>query len=140
MAMRPRFGGFGLLALPYFLLFELLGPVVEVGALVLLPLGWALGLLNVSVMVAFFVTSVVLGVVLSVAALALEEFSFRRHERHRDVGRMLAFAVLENFGFRQLTSVWRLLGLADLGRRKAGWGVMERRGLSARPLLTDIRR
>jgi cellulose synthase/poly-beta-1,6-N-acetylglucosamine synthase-like glycosyltransferase len=133
---KPRFGAFGMLALPYFLVFELLGPAIEVAAFVLLPLAWAFGVLNTGIFVAFLATALVLGVVLSVAALALEEFSFRRHGRDRDVARMLLFAVLENFGFRQLVSFWRLTALVELVRGRGGWGVMERRGL-ARP---DIRR
>src|SRR3712207_8400975 len=45
--------------------------------------------------------SVLLGALLSVAALALEEFSFRRHPRNRDVLRMVHFAFVEAIGFRQ---------------------------------------
>jgi hypothetical protein len=40
--------------------------------------------------------------------------------------------VLENFGYRQLADMWRLLGLVDVVRRKRAWGDMRRRGL-ARP-------
>jgi cellulose synthase/poly-beta-1,6-N-acetylglucosamine synthase-like glycosyltransferase len=133
---RPRYGVFGMVALPYFLLFELLGPAIELTAFVMLPLSWAFDLLNAGLMLAFLATALVLGIVLSVAALALEEFSFRRHGRDRDVARMLLFALFENVGFRQLVSFWRLLALFDLVRGKNAWGVMERRGL-ARP---DIRR
>jgi cellulose synthase/poly-beta-1,6-N-acetylglucosamine synthase-like glycosyltransferase len=140
LIMRPRFGAFGLVALPYFVVFELLGPLIELGAFVLLPFAWLSGALNPQVMVAFLATAVVLGVVLSVAALALEEFSFRRHARDRDVARMLLFAVLENFGFRQLVAFWRILALLDLARRRHGWGVMERRGLARHLPAADIRR
>ncbi|MDQ3669076.1 MAG: glycosyltransferase family 2 protein, partial [Actinomycetota bacterium] len=66
---------------------------------------------------------------LSVSALALEEFSFRRHQRNREASRLLAFAVIENFGYRQLVDLWRLLALGDSVRRKRGWGTMPRRGL-----------
>jgi cellulose synthase/poly-beta-1,6-N-acetylglucosamine synthase-like glycosyltransferase len=140
MLLRPSFGTFGMLALPYFLVFELLGPLVEVAAFVFLPFVWPLGLLDTQVMIAFLATSLVLGIVLSVAALALEEFSFRRHARNRDVARLLLFAVLENFGFRQLVALWRVLAMVDLARRRRGWGVMERRGLTRHVATADIRR
>jgi cellulose synthase/poly-beta-1,6-N-acetylglucosamine synthase-like glycosyltransferase len=61
--------------------------------------------------------------------VALEEFSFRRHVRNRDVAKLLAFAVLENFGYRQLNDWWRLRGLVDVARRRREWGEMKRRGL-----------
>ena len=126
---RPGYGAFGMLALPYFLVFELLGPAIELAAFVLLPVTWALGLLSIGMLLAFLAMALVLGIVLSVGALALEEFSFRRHGRHRDVARMLVFAVFENFGFRQLVDAWRLFALWEFARGKDGWGVMERRGL-----------
>jgi hypothetical protein len=41
--------------------------------------------------------------------------------------------VLENFGYRQLLSIWRTRGLIDLARRRSGWGEMRRRGLGYAP-------
>jgi hypothetical protein len=34
---------------------------------------------------------------------------------------LLLYAVLENFGYRQLTLYWRLRGLWDAWRGKTGW-------------------
>ena len=44
--------------------------------------------------------------------------------------RMLAYAVLENFGYRQLVDFWRLQGLWDIVRGKQGWGDMKRKGFA----------
>jgi hypothetical protein len=84
-------------------------------------------------LLAFLGMALLLGIVLSVAALALEEFSFRRHTRGREAARLLLFAVLENFGCRQLNDFWRLQAFADLALRRRHWGDMKRRGLGARP-------
>ena len=94
-------------------------------------------MLDVSILIAFAVVAVLLGVLLSVAALALEEFSFRRHPHRTDVARMLAYAVLENFGYRQLVDWWRLQGLWDVVRRRKGWGDMKRKGFA---VLTPVER
>jgi cellulose synthase/poly-beta-1,6-N-acetylglucosamine synthase-like glycosyltransferase len=128
---RPRQGVFGLLALPYFLVFELIGPVVELVSYVLLPIAWSLGLLDGAFLVAFLLVAVLLGVLLSVSALALEEFSFRRHPSQREVLRLLAYAVLDNFGYRQLCDVWRVQGLWDVVRRRRSWGAQTRKGFAA---------
>jgi hypothetical protein len=69
------------------------------------------------------------GIVLSIAALALEEFNFRRHQRARDVVAIVRYSVLENFGYRQLNDVWPVLAMDDLARNKQGWGSQRRRGL-----------
>ena len=134
---RPRYGVLGLLACPYFLLFELLGPVIEVLGYLAVPLGWSLGTLSGSFLVAFLTMAVVLGVFLSISALALEELSFRRHPRGTDVLRLFVLAVLENVGYRQLISLMRVMAFVDVARRRSDWGVMHRRGLgdlAARPL------
>jgi hypothetical protein len=66
---------------------------------------------------------------LSIAALALEEFNFHRHQRTRDVVSMVRYSVLENFGYRKLNDIWRVLALVDLARNKQGWGAQRRRGI-----------
>jgi cellulose synthase/poly-beta-1,6-N-acetylglucosamine synthase-like glycosyltransferase len=128
---RPRYGAVGMLALPYFLIFELVGPLFQVVSFIVMPVAYALGMLDTAILVTFAVVAILLGVLLSVAALALEEFSFRRHRRAREAIRMLVYAVAENFGFRQLVDFWRLQALWDLARRKKGWGEMKRRGFAA---------
>jgi cellulose synthase/poly-beta-1,6-N-acetylglucosamine synthase-like glycosyltransferase len=130
MVGNPRYGVFGVFAMPYFLVFELIGPALELFAYVLLPLSAAAGLLSLSYLVAFLIVAVVVGMLLSVSALALEEFSFRRHPSHREVARLLGYAIIDNFGYRQLNDVWRAMGLVDLLRRNSSWGAQRRRGFT----------
>ncbi|KKK44040.1 hypothetical protein LCGC14_3167640, partial [marine sediment metagenome] len=104
MVGNPRFGLLGTVALPFFAVFEIIGPLVELFGYTVIPVAALLGVLSITFLLSFFAVAVLLGVLLSVAALALEEFSFRRHQRHRDVARLFGLAVLENFGYRQLLS------------------------------------
>lgn len=128
MIANPRYGALGLLAVPYFLVFELAGPVLAVVGYVLMPIAAILGLISVSVLIAFFIVAFLFGILLSVAALALEEFSFRRHSRHREAGRLVFYAMLDNLGYRQLTQAFQVRGLIDVVRRRSGWGEMRRVG------------
>jgi len=76
-------------------------------------LGWvsgaALGYLSLTFLVAFSVLAVLVGAVLSVAELALEEFNFRRHKHGRESARLVAMSLVENLGYRQLATLWRVL-------------------------------
>jgi cellulose synthase/poly-beta-1,6-N-acetylglucosamine synthase-like glycosyltransferase len=126
---NPRYGAFGLVALPYFLLFEFLGPVIETLGAALTVAAFVVGDLSGASFVAFLLLAFLVGIVLSIAALALEEFNFRRHHRTRDVVSMVAYSVLENLGYRQLNDVWRVLALVDLVRRRQDWGAQRRRGI-----------
>ena len=126
---NPRYGLLGMFALPYFLLFELLGPVIQLLGLPIVTVAFAVDSVSLGFLVAFLLMSLFLAVLLSVSALALEEVSFRRHASGREAARLLAYAVLENFGYRQINDVWRLQALVDLARGKTKWGEMPRRGL-----------
>src|SRR3712207_8231658 len=68
MIGNPRFGPVGLLALPFFLLFELLGPVVEVVGLVSVVLAASLGLLDTGTALVMFGLALGLGTLLSTGA------------------------------------------------------------------------
>lgn len=125
---NPRYGVLGLVAAPYFVVFEMLGPVVELLGYLGIPVAWALGALAPPFALSFFLLAAGTGTLLSVSALALEELSFRRHQRTREVVRMMAYAVVDNVGYRQLTNLWRLLGMVDVLRGATGWGEMTRRG------------
>jgi hypothetical protein len=50
-----------------------------------------------------------------------------------DLMRMFAFAIIENFGYRQMTVWFRLKAFWKFLRREHGWGKMEREGFTARP-------
>lgn len=132
MVGNPRYGRIGVLALPYYLVFELLGPVVEIVGLVAVLLGLWLGVISPSFAALVVVAAFVYGVLVSAGALLLEEMSFQRYRRWRDLGALLAAAVMENIGFRQMHAWWRLWGLVQAVRgTESAWGEMERLGLAS---------
>jgi cellulose synthase/poly-beta-1,6-N-acetylglucosamine synthase-like glycosyltransferase len=132
MIGNPRYGRIGLVVLPYYLVFELLGPVVELTGFTLVLLGLPLGLLNPSFALLFALFALGYGVLLSLASLALEEFSYHRYPRWRDLGIAIVAAFLENVGYRQLHAWWRLRGLvAELRGSVVSWGEMPRQGLAS---------
>jgi len=128
MIGNPHYGAIGLLSLPFLLFFEFFGAIIELGGLVATAAAFVLGLLSVWFVLLFFAFAFLLAIVLSVAASTLEQFGLRRLPEARDVGRLLAYTLFENFGYRQLVTVWRTIGYVDLARREKSWGAQERRG------------
>jgi cellulose synthase/poly-beta-1,6-N-acetylglucosamine synthase-like glycosyltransferase len=123
-----RGSGFvGWFALPFFVIFEWLGPLVEVAGYIFVPFAYFLGLLSLSSMLIFFLLSVSLGVLCSASSLLLEELSFHIYPKTRDILWLFLAVLAENLGYRQLNSYWRIRGLIEwmLGR-KAKWGEMTR--------------
>jgi hypothetical protein len=85
------------------------------------------GLISWPAFLAFTLVSIVLGILLSISALMLEEMTFHLYPRRRQFLILILLAVVENFGYRQLTMVWRLQGLFQwLFGIKAKWGTMTR--------------
>jgi cellulose synthase/poly-beta-1,6-N-acetylglucosamine synthase-like glycosyltransferase len=131
MIGRPRYGMVGMISLPGFLMFEMLAPLVEMSGYLLLPVLWVFGRLSPSVTGTFFVLAIMYMVLVSAIAVLLEDIAFRRYASFGDLGRLLIAAVLENFGFRQLTVWWRVRAFWEYFRGDLSWGAMERRGVSA---------
>jgi cellulose synthase/poly-beta-1,6-N-acetylglucosamine synthase-like glycosyltransferase len=129
MTANPKYGFLGLVAIPYFIIFEFVGPLMQVLGYPIVLAAFLTGAVSLAFVGAFLALAVLLGVLLSVSALGLEELSFRRYTRAREAGTLLVYAVLENFGYRQLNDFWKLQAFAQLLRRKGEWGEMRRRGL-----------
>ncbi len=128
MIFNPRYRSVGLIGLPYFLIFELLGPVVEIFGYAAFALGLVLGLLNAEFALAFLLVAVGLGVLLSTAAVFLEELRLERYPRWRDLLKLTVYGVVENFGYRQLNTFWRVKAMISYRGKRTDWGAMERRG------------
>ena len=131
MIGNPRYGVLGLFAFPYFVVFELLAPISELVGPPATIGWWAAGRLSTTFLVAYMTVAFLLGILLSLTALTLEEFNFRRHPRGREVARMVWWSIWENVGYRQINAVWRVQGLWDAVRRRRGWGAQRRRGFVA---------
>jgi cellulose synthase/poly-beta-1,6-N-acetylglucosamine synthase-like glycosyltransferase len=129
MTANPKYGFLGLVAIPYFIVFEFVGPLMQVLGYPIVLAAFLTGAVSLAFVGAFLALAVLLGILLSVSALGLEELSFRRYTRAREAATLFVYAVLENFGYRQLNDFWKLQAFADLLRRKGEWGEMRRRGL-----------
>lgn len=124
-----RGGAAGWLAYPFMTVFELLSPLVELCGYIGLITAWLTGAIDPSSALAFLALAVGLGVMLSVSALLLEEASFHLYQSSRQLWTLIAVAVIENFGYRQLVSAMRLIGFLKWATgSKASWGTMKRSG------------
>ena len=115
-------------AFPYFYFLEMLGPAIEMPGYFLFIIAVIWGSISPTYILAFFVVAFVFGVALSLFSVALEELTFRRYPRTRDLFQLFFLAIIENFGYRQLTIYWRIHGFISALRKVEGWGKMERKG------------
>jgi cellulose synthase/poly-beta-1,6-N-acetylglucosamine synthase-like glycosyltransferase len=127
LLFHPRGGAPGWLAFPFMIVFEWLGPMLEVTGYAFMISGFLLGAIAPEAFLTFMLLAIGLGMTLSASALLLEEISFHIYKRPTDLLVLGAVAMIENFGYRQLVSLWRLQGLVQWARRtQGGWGDMKR--------------
>jgi cellulose synthase/poly-beta-1,6-N-acetylglucosamine synthase-like glycosyltransferase len=132
MLFNPRYGRVGLIAMPFFAFGEMLAPVVEVAGYVFTIAGIAVGWVDFQFALLLLLVAWGYGTLLSFWAILLEEASFRRYRRTTDLLRLVIYAVVEAFGYRQRTAWWRFRAFLHVWRRGRGWGEMVRWGFESR--------
>jgi cellulose synthase/poly-beta-1,6-N-acetylglucosamine synthase-like glycosyltransferase len=130
MFANPRYGRLGMLAVPYYVIFEMVGPLIELLGYFALVASIALGIISPGLTILILGFAVSYGLILSFGAVLMEERAFRRYPNGRDLRRLISTAVLENFGYRQLMVIVRARAWWTLLRRRSGWGEMTRTGFA----------
>ncbi len=130
LIFNPKYGRVGLIGLPYFLIFEAIGPLFESMGLVFIVLAWFLGLLNPAILILLFSSSVLMGIVVSVTSLVITRDDLLALP-NKEINTLLLYAFIENFGFRQFCSILRVQGYISSIRQQQGWGKMERKGFKS---------
>jgi cellulose synthase/poly-beta-1,6-N-acetylglucosamine synthase-like glycosyltransferase len=135
MLFNPRYDVTGLFAMPFYFIFEMLGPLIELTGYLIFICCLILGQLNTPFALLFFLLAVVLGTLLSLLAILLEEYSSHRYPRLQDILIITLFSLLENIIYRQWLAVVRAKAFFDFSKGKQEWGAMEKKGF-ARPAET----
>jgi cellulose synthase/poly-beta-1,6-N-acetylglucosamine synthase-like glycosyltransferase len=139
MMLNPRYRTAGLLALPSMLVFDVLGPVIELSGYGVAIAFLLLGVISLTVFLLLMALAVGYGLVLTLGAAALEDATANRHPAWSDLRRIMLYVVGENLGYRQLLHVWRIEAFWQL-IRGGEWGAMERKGPSVLPGAPDHHR
>ncbi len=108
---NPRGGVVTWVAIPFYVIFELFGPILEVAGYFFIIVCALMGWLSWPEAGIFLGLAIGLGVMLSTSAIMLEELSFHMYPKFSQLALLYFIAIIENFGFRQLTAIWRFQGL-----------------------------
>lgn len=131
MFLNPKYGKIGLISFPYYFFIELLGPIVEMIGYIIIILGPFLGGVYIQYSLILFIFILLLGSLLSMLAILLEEWSFRRYENIGDLYRLFFASMFESFWYRPLTTFFRVESFFQLVLKKRTWGEMKRKGVSS---------
>jgi len=128
LLFRRSSGFLGWVGLPYLWVFELLSAPVEFVATVIILGGAIVGSVNSNVVCLFLSSWLLYGWGLTLFALLIEETTFSRYQEPLDLAKIILGSFLEQVGFRQLHTLWRLRGLYRFFRKEKSWGEIQRAG------------
>ena len=111
MLFNRKYGVIGMLSYPFHLYVEALGAVVEFVGYALLPVAFMVNTSLSRLYIPFLVLGLAYATFLSVGSVVLEELTHRRYPSFRDLKTLLLYALLENFGYRQVVLWFRFQGV-----------------------------
>ncbi len=128
MFFNPRYGAVAFLAIPYFVLVELMGPLAQVFIWVIIYIAEKRGMIGRAFLVELVVISLLVSWFLSICAILVERRYFARYVKASNYFKLLLGTIFEPFGYGQLTAIWRFIGFLDYIRGNKKWGKIQRKG------------
>ncbi|MGB5823887.1 MAG: glycosyltransferase [Proteocatella sp.] len=129
MLFNPKHKVSGLVAMPYFLIFEIIGPIFEIQGYIMIVLALLLGLLNVQIMILLFIVTILMGVLISLSSILIAE-NETKYFNLKEMAILVMFSIMENFGPRQIISFWRTAAYIRLLKKPESWDKIERKGFA----------
>lgn len=121
MLFRPKYKRVGMLAMPFYFIYEMLGPLIEILGYMAFFFLILIGHATWTYVIAFLLVAVILGMCLSVFSIVLEELSFHRYPKFSHLLKLIFVAIIENIGYRQMNSWWRIKGTWSFMRKNQNW-------------------
>lgn len=126
-----RFGLIGSVSYLYFLIYELLSPIIELAGILVTALATAFGYINLPFMFAFFAIYATFGSVMSLTAFAARTQTRDLSLSVVDMVRALYLSLIEVTALRFLMAVTRMGALVGYRRGDRSWGSIGRRSIDA---------
>lgn len=126
MAFNFHYGFIGLFSYSYFIVYEMLSCLVDIFGLIFIMISYFTGFLNFSFFITFMLIYIIYNMVISIVAIKCEEFMFQGSLSFCDKMKLILFSIIENFGYHQLLSFYRLSAFIGYRRQKHQWKKINR--------------
>lgn len=126
MFMKKQFGLIGSVSFLYYLLFELLSPVIEVFGLFVTMLAAVVGYLNIPFMIGFYLLYALYGAILTITAFFQRIYTQKLTISKSDIVKAVAMCLIENIFFHFFLSFIRVTAFIGYRKRKLQWGQIKR--------------
>ena len=112
MTCNPKYGSFGFLAMPYFVLYEVFGVFMEVIRIAFVTAGWLMGVLNINIFMAYLLFMLLSQSFVSLLSM-LAFVEGQRLFKIRYIAYLIALTLTEFFFYRWIISLAKITGTID---------------------------
>ena len=126
MAFNFHYGFIGLFSYSYFIVYEMLSCLVDIFGLIFIMISYFNGFLNLSFFITFMLIYILYNMLISIVAIKCEEFMFQGSLSFCDKMKLILFSIIENFGYHQLLSFYRLSAFIGYRQQKHQWKKINR--------------
>lgn len=139
MFLNPRYGIMGMMSLPYWVLFEWLGPVIQSAGILYLIYVLYFGLLNMQIFITMLVFVLAFSFMYSLYAIFFEAYTFHKYKGGRYQTQSVFLILMEMIIYQPLNMIFSLAGHLDyyFKNDKKKWGVMTRTGFNKKENLSS---
>lgn len=131
VGFNPKYGWFGLVSYPYWLIFERLAPIIETVGLIYFMILIILQEVRWEYAISFLVLAYLFSVVFSIVALYSEELTFHQYKKRGTGYKLVLLSALEPFVLHPFILYAAVRGNIDYYFNKnKKWGNMVRKGLA----------
>ena len=127
---NPQFGAVSFISYFYFLVYELLSPVIEIFGVATMVLAWFSGLINVRFMVLLFLIYVLFGVVLSLTAFFARMYTADLRVSFADMMKAVLLCFFEITCLRFVLTWVRATAFFGYRKSRLQWGSMKRKTIN----------
>lgn len=125
--LNPKYGLVGIFSFLYFVVYEMFSCIIDVFGLIIILISYFSGLLNLKFLITFLFIYIFYSVIISLTAIILENYMFKYILKLSTLLKLMLFAFLESFGYRQLCSWYRITGFIRYRKRKYQWNKISRK-------------
>lgn len=124
--LNLRFGLVSFISYMYYLLFELLSPVIEVFGILTMLLAFGYGYLNFPFMIEFLLLYSIYGAILTITAFYQRIYTQNLKITPLDTIKAIFICLLESLFFRYILAFVRTTALIGYKKKKHSWGSIKR--------------
>lgn len=125
MTLNPAYGSVGMLGMPYYILYEILGPFVEIFSYGLLVFGLLYGYFKPELFILFFAFLIFYNASLAMISVIMQDYGYAIY-RLKDVVKLILVSLTEYIVYHSYLTLVRIQGTFDVFKKAKLWHKFER--------------